>query len=114
MNQYGFPFTCDQTHRLSRSRSTPQSLIREIVSTSKGFNPHNFFKTMNNDNFDQEISIDDLSHINGAWHAQAIRFIARNAPTAVAFYAGLAGGLAAGEDFEKAAHEAGKNAGIVD
>ena len=36
--------TCDQPHRLSRTRSIPQLLIREIVNTSKGFNPHNSLK----------------------------------------------------------------------
>ncbi len=30
---------CDKPHRSSRTRSIPQSLIGEIVSTSKGFNP---------------------------------------------------------------------------
>ena len=34
----------DQSHELNKTRSISQSLIREIVNTSKGFNPHNFLR----------------------------------------------------------------------
>tara|TARA_B100000965_G_scaffold289813_1_gene247633 strand:+ start:193 stop:402 length:210 start_codon:yes stop_codon:yes gene_type:complete len=68
---------------------------------------------MNNELLDQEISIDDLSQINGAWQAKALRFIAKNGPKAVAFYAGVAGAMSGGADFETAAYESGKNAGII-
>ncbi len=36
-------------------------MIREIVSPSKGFNPHNFFKNMNN----TELTLDQLSEVAG-------------------------------------------------
>ena len=51
--------TSDKPHRFIRTRSIPQSLIREIVSTSKGFNPHNIIFIMTTstkltrDQFDQ-------------------------------------------------------------
>ena len=63
---------------------------------------------------DQELSLIELEGVNGAfWQRIALRFIRQNGKKAIIFYAGLAGGLAGGADFEKAAHEAGKNAGIV-
>ena len=37
-------------------------MIREKVSTSKGFNAHNFFKTMNN----TELTLDQLTNVSGA------------------------------------------------
>jgi len=68
---------------------------------------------MNNELLDQEISIEDLSQINGAWQFAALRFIAKNGPKAVAVIAGTAGGMSGGMDFETAVYEAGKNAGVV-
>ena len=49
----------DQPHIITRSKSIPQSLIGEIVSTSKGINPHNIISIMTTstkltrDQFDQ-------------------------------------------------------------
>ena len=69
---------------------------------------------MTNELLDQELSLNELEDVNGAfWQRIALRFIRQNGQKAVVFYAGLAGGLAGGADFEKAAHEAGKNAGIL-
>ena len=41
-------------------------MIGEIVSTSKGINPHNFFKTMNNELLDQELNLNELKDVNGS------------------------------------------------
>ncbi len=64
----------------------------------------------NTELFDQALSLEELEQINGAG---VFKWIGEKAEQTVAFYAGLAGGLAGGQDFAKAAHEAGKNAGII-
>ena len=48
-------------------------MIREIVSPSKGFDPHNFFKTMNN----TELTLDQLAEVVGGFshHANVDRLV---------------------------------------
>ena len=58
---------------------------------------------------DQELSLNELEDVNGAfWQRISLRFTRKNGKKAVVFYPGLAGVLAGGADYEKAAHEAGK------
>ena len=64
-------------------------MIGEIVSTSKGINPHNFFKTMNNELLDQELNFEELEDISAG--------LGIFAPVVASFAAGYAVGTVVGK-----------------
>jgi hypothetical protein len=57
-----------------------------------------------------ELKMSEMDQVSGTG---VLDWIAEKAEQTVKFYAGLAGGMAGGRGFAKAAHEAGKNAGII-
>ena len=61
-----------------------------------------------------ELSDEELDGLAGGGFGEVLaEWMLEKADQTVEFYAGLAGGLAGGSDFAKAAHDAGKSAGII-